>query len=119
MDFINDELQTEHLFLVKRICRVCGEEKDLVADFYKCRKDPTLESSYAYECKECARKRTLNNYHKKSFKLSGTCSICNKNNVKLKEGKCKNCDKILKLVGNNTHILQSLIQYLQNTENVV
>ena len=50
-DFYNDEhLQSAHLFMVKRICRVCGVEKDLVTDFYKCRKDPTLESSYAYEC---------------------------------------------------------------------
>ena len=45
MDFIDEELQTQHLFLVKRICRVCNEEKDLVADFYKCRRNPTLESS--------------------------------------------------------------------------
>ena len=67
MDFLDEELQTQHLFLIKRICRVCGEEKDLVADFYKCRKDSTLESSYSYECKECAKKRTIANYYKKSF----------------------------------------------------
>lgn len=65
-DFYNDEhLQSAHLFLVKRICRVCGVEKDLVTDFYKCRKDPTLESSYAYECKSCAIVRNKNNYYKK------------------------------------------------------
>ena len=53
-DFYGDEhLQSAHLFMVKRICRFCGVEKDLVTDFYKCRKDPTLESSYAYECKSC------------------------------------------------------------------
>ena len=65
-DFYNDEqLQSAHLFMVKRICRVCGVEKDLVTDFYKCRKDPTLESSYAYECKSCAIVRNKNNYYKK------------------------------------------------------
>ena len=63
-DFYHDEcLQTEHLFMVKRVCRVCGEEKDLVTDFYRCRKDPTLESSYAYECKSCAIMRNKNNYY--------------------------------------------------------
>ena len=65
-DFYNDEhLQSAHLFMVKRICRVCGVEKDLVTDFYKCRKDPTLESSYAYECKSCAIVRNKNNYYRK------------------------------------------------------
>ena len=65
-DFYGDEhLQSAHLFMVKRICRVCGVEKDLVTDFYKCRKDPTLESSYAYECKSCAIVRNKNNYYKK------------------------------------------------------
>ena len=63
-DFYGDEhLQSAHLFMVKRICRVCGVEKDLVTDFYKCRKDPTLESSYAYECKSCAIVRNKNNYY--------------------------------------------------------
>ena len=64
-DFQDEFLQTEHLFMVKRVCRVCGEEKDLVADFYRCRKDPTLESSYAYECKSCAIMRNKDNYYKK------------------------------------------------------
>ena len=31
MDFLDEELQTQHLFLIKRICRICGEEKDLAA----------------------------------------------------------------------------------------
>ena len=112
MDFLGDELERQHLFLVKRVCRVCGEEKDLVADFYKCRKNATLESSYAYECKVCAKKRILSNYYKKSFKVSGTCVICKKTDVKLKEDKCKSCDKMLKLVNNNIQTLQSMIEYL-------
>ena len=119
MDFLDEELQTQHLFLIKRICRVCGEEKDLVADFYKCRKNAALESSYSYECKGCAKKRILNNYHTKSFRSLGTCVICNKNNVKIKESKCKNCEKILKLVDNNVNILKSMINYMQNEKDVV
>ena len=69
-DFQEDNLQTEHLFMVKRVCRVCGIEKDLLADFYKCRKDPTLESSYAYECKSCAIMRNKDNYYKKKMTYS-------------------------------------------------
>lgn len=72
-DFQEDNLQTQHLFMVKRVCRVCGVEKDLLADFYKCRKDPTLESSYAYECKSCAIMRNKDNYYKK--KMSKTDKI--------------------------------------------
>tara|TARA_R100001129_G_scaffold153339_1_gene115893 strand:- start:1177 stop:1521 length:345 start_codon:yes stop_codon:yes gene_type:complete len=113
MDFLDDELQTEHLFLVRRTCRVCGLEKDLVADFYKCRKDATLESSYSYECKECAKKRTLDNYYKKSFKTLGTCSICKVEDIKLIEDRCGNCDKILRIVGNDIHILKTMIKYLE------
>ena len=71
MDFLGDELEKQHLFLVKRVCRVCGEEKDLVADFYKCRKNATLESSYAYECKVCAKKRILSNYYKNHLRFQG------------------------------------------------
>jgi hypothetical protein len=75
MDFLDDELQTEHLFMVKRVCRVCGDEKDLVADFYRCRKDPTLESSYAYECKSCAIMRNKDNYYKKRMNTNRKISI--------------------------------------------
>ena len=114
MDFQDEFLQTEHLFLVKRVCRVCKVEKDLVADFYKCRKDSTLESSYAYECKDCAKKRTLNNYYKKSFKTLGTCVICGVDNIKLIEDRCMNCDKILKMVNSNIHTLKTMIEYLEH-----
>tara|TARA_R100000742_G_C4192690_1_gene24259 strand:- start:96 stop:458 length:363 start_codon:yes stop_codon:yes gene_type:complete len=117
MDFLDGELETQHLFLVKRICRVCGEDKDLVADFYRCRKNPTLESSYSYECKECAKKRTLNNYYKKSFKSYGTCSICKSKDVKLMKDRCKNCNTILKLAHNDTHILRCMIEYIHKNKN--
>ena len=54
---IDFELETEHLFLIERVCRVCGKEKNLMSDFYKCRPDATKVSSYAYECKECTKRR--------------------------------------------------------------
>ena len=38
---IDFELETQHLFLIDRVCRVCGKEKNLIADFYKCRPDAT------------------------------------------------------------------------------
>ena len=38
---------------------MCGQEKNLLADYYLSRKDPTLASSYSYECKECTIKRTV------------------------------------------------------------
>ena len=52
---IDFELETQHLFLIERTCVVCGKQKNLIADFYKCRPDATKISSYAYECKECTR----------------------------------------------------------------
>ena len=112
MDFLDDELERQHLFLVKRVCRVCGEEKDLVADFYKCRKNAALESSYSYECKECAKKRILSNYYKKSFKSFGTCTICKNSGVKLVNDYCKNCDSVFKLVNKDIHILENMVEYL-------
>ena len=117
MDFLDEELQTQHLFLIKRICRVCGEEKDLVADFYRCRKNPALESSYSYECKECAKKRTIANYYKKSFKSFGTCVVCNSKESKLINDRCKDCDKVLKIVDNRVNILESMIEYIHKNKN--
>ena len=61
MDF-EDEFKAGHLFLENRKCRTCGIEKSLLADFYKCRKDPNLRSSYSYECKDCAISRVKANY---------------------------------------------------------
>ena len=64
MDFQDNDLKVNHLFLVNRVCRTCNIEKNLLADFYLSRKDPTLISSYAYECKECTRNRVSKNYYK-------------------------------------------------------
>ena len=66
---IDFELETQHLFLIERTCVVCGKQKNLIADFYKCRPDATKISSYAYECKECTKKRVqVRRRNKKSRK---------------------------------------------------
>ena len=62
---IDDQVTTGHLLLETRVCRVCGKEKNLVDDYYLSRKDPTLPSSYSYECKDCTVKRTTE-YNKKN-----------------------------------------------------
>ncbi len=53
-----DQIQTAHLLMETRVCRVCGEEKELLTEYYLSRKDPTLKSSYSYECRACCIKRT-------------------------------------------------------------
>mgnify|MGYP000718704468 CR=1 FL=1 len=65
---IEFELETQHLFLIERTCVVCGKQKNLIADFYKCRPDATKISSYAYECKECTRDR-VREYENKIVKV--------------------------------------------------
>jgi hypothetical protein len=61
---LGDQFETEHLYLTERICRVCGETKDLIDGFYKIRRNKYNLSSYSYECKHCTIKRI-----KKSRKL--------------------------------------------------
>ena len=56
---LDRQVTTAHLLLETRTCRVCGEEKNLLNDYYLSRKDPTLKSSYSYECKDCTIKRTI------------------------------------------------------------
>ena len=65
---IDFELETQHLFLIERTCVVCGKQKNLIADFYKCRPDATKISSYAYECKECTVKRVCENNRRNRLK---------------------------------------------------
>jgi hypothetical protein len=65
---INDEFSLEHLLFTTRTCRNCGEEKDLLTDFYKIRKDRgALPSSYSYECKQCTICRVMNS--RKNFSI--------------------------------------------------
>jgi uncharacterized protein YlaI len=57
MDF-DDQVELEHLLFFERKCRVCGEVKSLLDDFYLTRRDRgTLPSAYSYECKKCTNKR--------------------------------------------------------------
>jgi len=111
MDFEN-QLQTEHLLMVDRVCRTCGVEKGLLADFYRCRKDPTLPSSYSYECKQCAIER-VRIKSKKKYRL-GKCVICGVRNIKLIDDKCKRCDNVIK--NNSIDTLKKLVVYLEKTK---
>ena len=59
MDF-DDQVELEHLLFFERKCRVCGEVKSLLDDFYLTRRDRgTLPSAYSYECKKCTKKLSL------------------------------------------------------------
>jgi len=55
---LDEQVGMGHLFLKERKCRTCGLQKNLIEDYYLSRKDSTLASSYAYECKACTIKRT-------------------------------------------------------------
>ena len=123
---IDEQITTEHLLLKERVCRSCGTEKSLLADFHRCGRDSTLASSYSYECKECSRKRAVDNYWKKKKyslvrKKDRVCVICGTtkpggryNKFVLDENNllCFNCDKILKLVGEDVQTLTDMVQYL-------
>ena len=57
---IGDKFDLEHLLFVERNCRVCGERKNLLDDFYLTRKDRgSYPSAYSYECKDCTKKRII------------------------------------------------------------
>lgn len=68
---IEDQFELEHLFLTERICRICGQTKDLIDGFYLTRKGRgDISSSYSYECKICTIKRitkTRKNMNKKIY----------------------------------------------------
>jgi hypothetical protein len=59
---LEDQINLEHILLFDRECRICGEIKNLIDDFYLTRKGRgALPSAYSYECKECTKKRVLSN----------------------------------------------------------
>ena len=59
---LDKQIKLGHLLLNDRKCRTCGEEKNLIDGFYRIRKDRgPVASSYSYECKECAKKRIIQN----------------------------------------------------------
>ena len=62
---LEDQINLEHILLFDRTCRVCGETKNLIDDFYLTRKGRgAFPSAYSYECKECTKKRVLSNKKK-------------------------------------------------------
>ncbi len=149
---LDDQLTTGHLLLETRTCRVCGEEKNLLNDYYLSRKDPTLKSSYSYECKDCTIKRTIkynkensvtvrSQFLKRKYGMTfdefeamlsdqnNACAICGTKepssgrdrrfhvNHDHKTGEvrgllCKSCNIALGEVKENIHILQAMIEYL-------
>ena len=66
MDF-DSEISLDHLLFTERKCRVCGETKDLVQEFYVTRKNRTTLSSYSYECKVCTIQRIVKNRKNQAF----------------------------------------------------
>jgi hypothetical protein len=55
---LDKQIRLGHLLLTDRRCRVCGEMKNLIGEFYRTRKDRgPVASSYSYECKGCSVKR--------------------------------------------------------------
>ena len=57
---LDKQINLGHLLFANRKCRVCGEMKNLLEDFYRTRKDRgPVPSSYSYECKECTIKRIV------------------------------------------------------------
>ena len=59
---IDKQIKLGHLLLSNRICRICGEEKNLIESFYRTRKDRgPVASSYSYECKICTIQRIVKN----------------------------------------------------------
>lgn len=66
MEF-DKQIKLGHLLFIDRKCRVCGETKNLMDDFYRTRKDRGyVSSSYSYECKECTIKRIIESRKNKS-----------------------------------------------------
>ena len=63
---IEDQFGLEHLLFEQRKCKICGEMKELINDFYKTRKDRgNVPSAYAYECKRGSIKRVSKGRRKK------------------------------------------------------
>ena len=63
---IEDQFGLEHLLFEQRKCKICGEMKELINDFYKTRKDRgNVPSAYAYECKRCSIKIVSQGIRKK------------------------------------------------------
>ena len=58
---LDKQIKLGHLLLSERRCRICGEKKNLLENFYRTRKDRgPVASSYSYECKKCTIERVKN-----------------------------------------------------------
>ena len=63
---IGDQFSLEHLLFKERVCRICGQKKVLIEDYYLTRKNKRgLPSAYSYECKDCTVKRVMDTRKKK------------------------------------------------------
>ena len=68
---LEDQFSLEHLIFKERKCRLCGEVKDLLTDFYLTRKNKRpFASAYSYECKLCTVKRILASRKKNNIRWS-------------------------------------------------
>lgn len=57
--------ELEHLLFKERKCRICGQTKNLIEDFYMIRRHKkSLPSAYSYECKSCTIWRVSRNRRK-------------------------------------------------------
>ena len=57
---LDGQFTLDHLLFNERTCKICGEKKNLIEEFYRTRKDKgSVPSSYSYECKECTKKRIV------------------------------------------------------------
>ena len=67
---LDDQIELEHILFLDRKCRVCGEVKNLMEDFYLTRRGRgAFPSAYSYECKECTKKRVLEKRKSKNHTL--------------------------------------------------
>ena len=113
MEF-DKQIKLGHLLLADRRCRICGETKNLIEDFYRTRKNRgPVASSYSYECKECAKLRIKKHYSEND--LLGTCCICDSHDIKVSKGICKKCNNGLKQFGYNIDTLRKSVLYLEDT----
>ncbi len=109
---LDRQLKTEHLLLEDRMCRTCGEEKNLLSDFYLSRsKNPDLPSSYSYECKGCARVRITGIYSSKE--VFGTCPVCKTHDIKLVTDLCRSCNRALKIFKYDLDMVERAMLYLE------
>ncbi len=137
---IDTQLNTGHLLLESRVCRKCGEEKNLLDEYYRSRKDPSKASSYSYECKDCTKKRALKYHHQNSNHhglsnddyqeilnvQNNQCAICFTTQPGGKSGQfvvdyydgnvrgllCCSCYRILENLDGNIHTLENMVKYL-------